>query len=149
MNEGISATLIIGDESYKVDHYKLNERIDNNYFCSNLELTIDGDFDLNEDEPYIARLQVNGDATWYFPWIWVKKTQNKVTASIHGAIFCPLGLSEADEEKYDSINLIVASDVRTSMTVEVWRNLLQVFSDWLKARSVPQYKEFLDLSKEI
>ncbi len=152
MNEGTSAVLIIGDESYEVSYYKIKERVEDKFFEGALDLTLDDNMepDLEPGEPYVARLEVNGDAVWYFPWVWFEKTDlPQMKATTHGAIFCPLGLSDEDEEKYDSINLIIASDVCHAMTAEVWKNLLDVFSDWLKSKSVPQHQEFLDLSESI
>lgn len=149
MKEGNHAVLWIGEDAYDVSHYKIKEKVEN-YFCGTIELKLGEEPDVDLDEPYTARLVVNGDAVWHFPWIWFKRVKNgKVEAATHGGIFCPLGLTEEDEEKYDSLNLIIASDACYSMTSEVWKNLLEIFADWLKAKSVPQFQEYLDLASEI
>jgi hypothetical protein len=149
MKEGNHAILWIGDDSYDVTHYKVKEKVEN-YFCGTLDLKLNEEPDVDLDEPYSARLIVNGDAVWHFPWVWFKKVKNgRIEASTHGGIFCPLGLTEEDEAKYDSLNLIIASDACYSMTSEVWKNLLEIFADWLKSKSVPQYQEYLDLATEI
>jgi hypothetical protein len=150
MKDGTQAVLWIGDESYKISRYKINERVED-YFCGTLDLTFQGKTpDIEVDEPYSAKLVVNDESLWYFPWVWFKEIENtKIASATHGGIFCPQGLSPEEEVKYDSINLIVASDACYSMTAEVWKNLMMIFADWLKDKSIPQFKEFLDLADEI
>jgi hypothetical protein len=99
-----------------------------------------------EEESYVARLETNGDATWFFPWLVFKDTVPNVTASVYGAIFCPFGLSDEEEERYSAMNIIIVSDICYEMTEIVWSNFLLVISDWLKAKSIPQYKDYISLA---
>jgi|SRR5581483_2717102 len=148
MNEGTNAQLVICDTSYPVDHYKINKGED--YFQSTLELNLQTPIEnIALKELYTGVLKVNGDAIWYLPWMWFQETGQQTKASLSGAIFCPFGLSEEDEERYESINLLIACEVYQAMTPDVWRNMLEIFADWLKNRSIPQYQDFLDLAKEI
>lgn len=151
MNEGTHAVLIVDGQEYELSYFKITDDAEN-YFCSNIEMVICDDLkpELTQGDSYIAKLVVNGDALWYLPWVWFKNTElPNLQAATHGAIFCPFGLEEEDENRYDAINLIIASDVCYNMTAEVWQNLLLIFSDWLQSQSIPQYKDYIALAKEI
>ena len=152
MTEGTSAKLVIGDYEYKVGHYKIEEKV-GNFFCGSVTLRIDDDVYPDVvpfTEAYNAKLIVNGDALWYFPWVWFQKVDPPhMEASLYGAVFCPMGLTEDDEDKYDSIKLIMTSNICYSMTTEVWHNLLLVFADWLTERSIPQAKQYVELADAV
>lgn len=152
MNESTNAYFEIGDYKYHVGHYKIWERT-SNYFCGSIKLKLDDegapDVELNTDG-YSGRLWVNGDACWYFPWLYFTKIEPPtIEATLHGAIYCPLGLSPEDESKADAIRAIMISDVPYSMTPEVWHNLLMIFADWFRERHIPQAKEYVDIALEI
>ena len=152
MNESTNGKLLTGEYEYPLSHFKILEQTEG-YFGGHVELVIDGDSypEVAEDETYVARIVVNGDAVWYFPWVWFKQTNpdEAITFDTHGPIFCPLGLSKADEEKYDAINLIISTDACNTMTVEVWKNLMLVFRDWLAERGIPQSKVFKQLADDV
>lgn len=146
MNEGTHATLILdGEQKYDISYYKVT---DNGNLCHTVELVFTETPELSE-ESYVARLETNGDATWFFPWMVIKDNVPNITASVYGGIFCPFGLDDEDEEKYSAMNLIIVSDLCYEMTQLVWRNFLLVLSDWLKAKSVPQYKNYISLANQI
>jgi len=152
MNENTNAFLEMGDHKYHIGHFKIWERTEN-YFTGSVKFRIDDDscpdVELNTDG-YSARLYVNGDACWYFPWIYFTKINlPKMEATLHGAIYCPLGLSPEEEVKYEAIRAIMISDVPYSMTPEVWHHLLMIFADWLKTKSIPQAKEYVDMALEV
>ncbi len=152
MYEGTNAVLHLNNKAYELSHYKITEDPEN-HFCYNIEMVVcDKQRPIvTKEESYTARLQVNGDAVWYFPWLWLQnnKKSAQLKGNAHGAIFCPFGLTEEEENRYEALNLIIVSDVCYSMTEEVWQNLLLIFSDWLKAKSIPQYKEYVTLSDEV
>ncbi len=149
MHEGSNAVLFLDGEKHKVSYYKIREDEDN-FFCHNVEFTFSEEIpEINPEESYICKLETNGDALWYLPWCWFQKKEKKLEGAIHGAIFCPFGLTEEEENRYDAINLIIASDICNNMTAEVWKNLLYIFGDWLKMKSIPQHKEYSGLGDSI
>lgn len=149
MYEGTNAVLYLDEKTYEISYYKIAED-DENFFCYNIEMVVVGQRPNLTEDSYTARLEVNGDAVWYFPWVWFGESNgSQLKAAVHGAIFCPFGLSDEEEERYESLNLLVASDACYSMTAEVWKNLLFIFADWLRAKSIPQYQEYIELAEEI
>lgn len=147
MNEGNHATLILdGEQRYDINYYKVT---DNSDLCHTVELVFSSETPDFTEESYVARLETNGDATWFFPWMVIKGTLPHITASAYGSIFCPFGLSDEEEERYSAMNLIIVSDLCYEMTHLVWCNFLLVLSDWLKAKSVPQYKDYISLANLI
>ncbi len=145
---------LIGDIEYPIDFFNYTADKEN-YFCGEIELNFSGDEepDVVPGESYVARLKIkqgNKEGEWYFPWLWFKKEEgDHVKAETHGAIYCPKGLSAEDEEKYDAMNLIIASEVYMAMTEEVWKNLLLVFGDWLQVRGIPQAEEFKTMAADV
>jgi hypothetical protein len=147
-----SGTFKIGDYDYPVDFFNITTD-DENYFCGKIVFTVTGEMepDVNPEESYVGRLKTK-TGEWYFPWLWFKETTDeKLLADTHGAIFVPgqAYLSEEDEARYDAINLIVSSEVYMAMTEEVWKQLLMVFHDWLKSKSIPQCEEFKVMSDDV
>ena len=151
MNEtGTTGVFRISDYDYPVDFFKITSDSEN-YFCGQITFNVTGDVepDVVPDESYVGKLKTD-KGEWYFPWMWFKETPDgKLLADTHGAIFVPGTLSAEDEEKYDAINLIVASEVYTAMTEDVWKQLLLVFQDWLKAKNIPQHEEFKVMSDDV
>jgi hypothetical protein len=148
MNEGTHATLILdGEQRYDVSYYKVT---DNSNLCHTVELIFTSETPDFSEESYVARLETNGDATWFFPWVVIKDVNlPNITASVYGGIFCPFGLNDDEEERYSAMNLIIVSDLCYEMTQLIWRNFLLVLSDWLKTKSVPQYKDYISLANQI
>jgi hypothetical protein len=100
--------------------------------------------DVNSEESYAGRLLVNGDALWYFPWLWFDELGDlpRMRAGTNGAIFCPFGLSNEDEDKYEAINSFVSVEPGEGISHSMWRQMLLVSADWLLDRSIPQGRDF-------
>lgn len=152
MREGTKAVFMIGDYSYNVGYFKITD-CDDEYFCGFLELTLDDTVfpDVDVGESYNARLYVNGDAVWYFPWLWFDKPDHlpKMKASTNGAIFCPFGLSAGEEAKYEAINSFLSVEPDKSLPTSMWKQMLLVCADWLLERSIPQNKDFTMFANEV